>query len=100
MRLLLSGTVAVWQYFFVVLGMLYRSLQCLHRQRFDTVGWASGRASGLEKLSDEVLMWLSGWSEVQIVYICIHCIPKPHHLLPHLNPDWFYLSGTGLPRLT
>ena len=26
-------------------------------------------------------------------------IPKPHHLLPHLNPDWFYLSGTGLPRL-
>ena len=26
-------------------------------------------------------------------------IPKPHHLLPHLNPDRFYLSGTGLPRL-
>jgi len=23
-------------------------------------------------------------------------IPKPHCLLPHLNPDWFYLSGTGL----
>ena len=22
-------------------------------------------------------------------------IPKPHHLLPPLNPDWFYLSGTG-----
>ena len=27
-------------------------------------------------------------------------IPKPHHLLPHLNPDWFYLSGTGLFRLS
>ena len=27
-------------------------------------------------------------------------IPKPHHLLPHLNPDWFYLSGIGLPRLS
>ena len=26
-------------------------------------------------------------------------IPKPHHLLPHFNPDWFYLSGTCLPRL-
>ena len=26
--------------------------------------------------------------------------PKPRHLLPHLNPDWFYLSGTGLPRLS
>jgi len=27
-------------------------------------------------------------------------IPKRRHLLPHLNPDWFYLSGTGLPRLS
>jgi len=26
-------------------------------------------------------------------------ITKPDHLLPHLNPDWFYLSGMGLPRL-
>ena len=23
-------------------------------------------------------------------------IPNPHHLLPHLNPEWFYLSGAGL----
>jgi len=35
---------------------------------------------------------------------CLHMVqlmplPKPHHLLPYLNPDWFYLSGTGLPRL-
>jgi len=27
-------------------------------------------------------------------------VPKPHRLLPHLNPDWFYFSGTGLPRLS
>ena len=27
-------------------------------------------------------------------------IPKPHHLLPHLNPDWFYPFGTGLSRLS
>ena len=28
-------------------------------------------------------------------------IPEPRHLLPHLNPDWFYLSGTGgLPILS
>jgi len=27
-------------------------------------------------------------------------ITKPDHLLPDLNPDWFYLSGTGLPRLS
>jgi len=32
---------------------------------------------------------------------CLHvvgpddAIPKPHNLLPHLNPDWFYLSGSG-----
>jgi len=25
---------------------------------------------------------------------------NPHHLLPRLNPDWFHLSGTGLPRLS
>jgi len=24
----------------------------------------------------------------------------PHHLLLHRNPDWFYLSGAGLPRLS
>jgi len=26
--------------------------------------------------------------------------PKPHHLVRYLNPDWFLLSGTGLPRLS
>ena len=46
-----------------------------------------------------VLMWLSVWSEVQIVCLWsswCHCIPKPH-LVHYLNPDWFYLSCTGLP---
>ena len=63
--------------------------------------WLGIRKS-CKKLSDEVLVWLSVWSEVQIVCIWssgCHCIPKPHHLLSHLNPDWFYLSNTGLPRL-
>jgi len=27
-------------------------------------------------------------------------ISKPHHLLPHLNPDWFYLSDNGIPRMS
>jgi len=70
---------------------------------FDTVGWASGRAPNLYKLSDEVLVWLSVWSEVQIVCMWsswCHCIPKRYRLLPHLNPDWFYLSGAGLPRMS
>jgi len=30
---------------------------------FKAVGWMSGRASGLQKLSDEVLAWLSLSSE-------------------------------------
>jgi len=50
-----------------------------------------------------VLVRLSVWSKVQVVCIWsswFHCIPKHHHLLPHLNPDWFYLSGTSLPRLS
>jgi len=50
-----------------------------------------------------VLVWLSVWSEVQIACIWsswCHCIPKPLRLLPHLNPDWFYFSGNGLPRLS
>jgi len=39
-----------------------------------------------------VLVWLSVRGEVQIVCIWsswCHCSPKPHHLLHHLNPDWF-----------
>jgi len=57
----------------------------------------------VKKLSDEVLVWLSVCSEVQIACIWsswCHCIAKPHHLLPRLNPHCFYLSGTGLPRLS
>ena len=60
-------------------------LQC-----FNTVGWATRRASGQQKkLSGRMLAWLSAWSEMQT---CIwpswcHC----HSL---------YLSGTGLPGLS
>jgi len=29
---------------------------------------------------------------------CFHMVPsKPHHLLPRLNPEWFYLSGLAYP---
>ena len=38
---------------------------------------------------------------------CLHMVqlmPLPfqnhNHLLLHLNPDWFYPYGTGLPRLS
>ena len=35
-------------------------------------------------------MWLPGVSYATIIL-------NPHHLLFRLNPDWFYLSVTGLP---
>ena len=50
-----------------------------------------------------MLVWLSVWSEVQIVCIWsswCHCISKRRRLLPHFNPDRFYLSGTGLSKLS
>jgi len=59
--------------------------------------------SACKNLSDELLVWLFIWNEAQIVYkwsSWCHCIPKPHNLLSHLNPDWFYLSDSGLPRLS
>ena len=47
-----------------------------------------------------------GKRAVKRVCVCVcvcgpaDAIPKPHYLLPHLNPDWFYLFDTGLPRLS
>jgi len=61
------------------------------------VGWQEGHPAC--KNSGGMLAWLSVWGEVQT---CIwpsscHC-----HLLSlaPVNPDWFYLSGTGLPGLS
>ena len=79
----------------------YCAVLCL--QCFDTVAWARQEEHPTcKKLSDVVALWLPVWSYVQIVCIrssWCHCIPKPRHLLPHLNPDWVYLSGSGLARL-
>ena len=52
---------------------VYGYLQC-----FDTVGWASGRALACKKLSEEVLVWLSVYSKVQMISIWTswcHCHP-------------------------
>jgi len=65
--------------------------------------WRQEEQPACNKLSDEVLVWLSVRNEMQIVWIrssWCHAIPIPYHLLPHLNPDWFYLSGTGLTKLS
>jgi len=59
-----------------ILTLQVGNCNCL--QCFDADGWVAGRASGLWKLSGEVLAWLSVWSEVQMICIwsrCFHCHP-------------------------
>jgi len=51
---------------FLVSALLHKKV-CF--QCFYTVGWEPGRASGLKKMNEEMLVWLSVWSEVQIVCI-------------------------------
>ena len=46
--------------------------------------------------------YLVDWSKVRLsAYGPADAIvsQNSHHLLSHLNPDWFYLSGTGLPKV-
>ena len=49
----------IYYYFFHLCA-----LQC-----FDTVGWVQEEHPACKKLCDEVFVWLSVWSEVQIVCI-------------------------------
>ena len=74
-------------------------LQC-----FDTVGWTPGRTYAT-KTDSWGLAWLSAWwrwCEVQTVCIwsgqsnCYHQNPMISWLVNIL--EWFYLSGTDLPR--
>ena len=63
---------------------------------FDTVGWKS-----IRPVKIEWRCWCSYLSGARCRLFPYGpadatAIPKPHHLLHHLNPDWFYLSGTGL----
>jgi len=46
------------------LTVIWICLQC-----FDTVGWHQEEHLACKKLSDEVLAWLSVWSEVQMICI-------------------------------
>ena len=73
---------------------------------FSAVGWASERASGLEKLSDEVLVWLSVWTNVQIACIWssgCHCHPKTPSSLASFKsrlvlPFWYRLTQVVLEK--
>jgi len=62
-----SFSLVIWVTYFYSVNYFFStfSIQC-----FDCVGWSSGRAPGrlaCEKLSDEVLAWLSVWITVQMI---------------------------------
>ena len=88
------GFFAFLAYFFSVL-----CLQC-----FDTVGWAAGRAYGLQKKqSGGVLVWLSVWSKVQT---CIwpswcHCHSLSLALVKSrlVLPFWYRLTWIVLEKV-
>ena len=68
-----SETGSEWEVQWICRGFMLCCYCGICLQCFDTVGWVSGRASGLWKLSDEVLVWLSVGSEVQIACIWSSC---------------------------
>jgi len=54
-----------------------------------------------KSLRNEVLMWLCVWSGGKLFPYGpadAAAIPKPHYLLPHLNPDWFLPRDAMHPR--
>ena len=60
------------------------------------VGQQEGHPAS-KKLSGGMLEWLSVWGEMHICICPADATASPLSLAP-VNPDWFYLSGTGSPR--
>jgi len=60
------------------------ALTDLDLQRFDTVGWASGRAWGVGVVICLARCKLFAYGPSDAT-----AIPKPLYLLRHLHPDWF-----------
>jgi len=56
-------------------------------------GWCH-ISSGGHKLAKKLL---TNTSTVCIWFSWCHCFPKPYHLLPHLNPDWFTFLVPAYP---
>jgi len=61
------------------------SRYCLqYPRKFTLFVWHQQEHPACEELSDEVLAWLSVWSEVQVIYMWSSwCHDHPHHLLLH-----------------
>ena len=79
---------------------LVEAICCL--QCFDTVGRQEGHPACKNWVMRCWCGYLSGVMCKLFAYgpADATAISKPHHLLPHLNPDWFYLSCTSLHELS
>ena len=63
----------------------------LHLQCFNTLGWPT------TNFSDEMLAWLSVWSEVHMTCIwSADATATPSSLL-HKNPEWFIFLEPAYP---
>jgi len=80
--------------------VLYSPTICL--QCFDAVGWAAGRASGLQKTERWVLAWLSVWSEMQTCIRPSWCHCHALSLAPVKSslvlPFWYRLTWVVLDK--
>ena len=70
----------------------------LYLQCFDTVGWAGCQEEHLACKNWVMRCWCGCLSAARCSLFAsgpadATAIPKRRHLLPHLNPDWFYLTG-------
>ena len=75
-----AGSTTLYSNKFIVLTDAFSALNCL--QCFNTIGWAVRKSiQPVKKLSDEVLVWLSVWINVQMICI-VQLMPlPPHHLV-------------------
>jgi len=54
-----------------------------------------------KKLNDGLVICQERGADCLLMFQLMPLHPKtPSSHLPHFNPDWFYLSGTSLPRLS
>ena len=87
----------------IVCSMLYQWIYSKYICAFTALTLLVGIRKSIGPVKWWVLVWLSVWSEVQIVWYMVQLMPlhpKTYHLFPRLNADWFYHPGAGLPRLS
>jgi len=83
-----SGIICLYVFYFIYLFVIIiTGLIFIYLFAFSALKLLVGcqeKHPACEKLSDEVLAWLSVWSKVQMICILVQLMPlPPHHLLLH-----------------